>query len=150
MDTKIKTQDVCDIADYFLNRQEDDCQDVITHLKLQKLCYYAQGFYLAMNNCRLFANDIVAWQHGPVVVELYDKYKGYGSEALPLSPNFDLDKIPVDIQDLLDEVYAEYGQYSAWKLRNMTHCEPPWRNAIRRDGILSDKDMIDFFKTQIA
>jgi len=150
MDTKIKMQNVCDIADYFLNRQEDDCQDVITHLKLQKLCYYAQGFYLAMNNCRLFANDIVAWQHGPVVVELYDKYKGYGSEALPLSPNFDLDKIPVDIQDLLDEVYAEYGQYSAWKLRNMTHCEPPWRNAIRRDGILSDKDMIDFFKTQIA
>lgn len=150
MNTKVKMQRVCDIADYFLNRQEDDCQDVITHLKLQKLCYYAQGFYLAMNNCRLFVNDIVAWQHGPVVIELYDKYKEYGSAALPLSPDFDLDKIPADVQDFLDDVYSEYGQYSAWKLRNMTHCEPPWKNAVRRDGVLSDKDMIDFFKTQIA
>lgn len=141
---------IFDVADYFLNRQEDDCQDVITNLKLQKLCYYAQGFYLAMNGQRLFENDMEAWQHGPVVRELYNKYKKYGSSSLPLSDDFDLKNIPLDIQDFLDEIYSEYSQYSAWKLRDMIYFEPPWQNAFRKNEVLSDKDMIGFFKTQLA
>lgn len=141
---------VFDVADYFLNRQDDDCQDIITNLKLQKLCYYAQGFYLALNRHRLFNEDIEAWQHGPVIPVLYEKYKKFGSGALPISEDFNLRNIPDDVQDLLDEVYSEYGQYSAWKLRNMTHCEPPWQNAIKKNEVLSDQDMINFFKTQLA
>lgn len=28
----------------------------------------------------------------------------------------------------MDEVYKVYGQFSAWKLRNMTHEEASWKN----------------------
>ena len=41
-----------DIAKWFLNenrsRMNDEDSDYITHLKLQKLLYYAQGCYLAV------------------------------------------------------------------------------------------------------
>ncbi len=30
---------------------------------------------------------------------------------------------------LIHEVYEVYGQYSAWKLRDLTHSEKPWREA---------------------
>jgi uncharacterized phage-associated protein len=141
---------VFDVADYFLCLQECDVGDYISNLKLQKLCYYAQGFHLAGRGKRLFQNDIEAWQHGPVVPELYNKYKSYGSGELPVSEDFSTADFPEDIKDLLGEVYQQYGQYSAWRLRDMTHQESPWRNAKKRkDRLVSDHDMVEFFKPRL-
>ena len=46
----------------------------ITHLKLQKLIYYARGISLGMYGKPLFLEKIEAWQHGPVVREVYNFY----------------------------------------------------------------------------
>lgn len=144
-------EDVFNIANYFLSLQDEDCEDYISNLKLQKLCYYAQGIHLAMTNQRLFDRRIVAWQHGPVVEDLYRKYKDQGKSKIPVPENFLSDVISFENRELLDDVYAQYGQYSAWKLRNMTHCEAPWRKAKeRKDLVISDQDMIEFFRTQIC
>lgn len=35
------------VADFFLSIRYPDAGDLITNLKIQKLVYYAQGFYLA-------------------------------------------------------------------------------------------------------
>ena len=56
---------VFDVADYFIVRTWCDCEsglndDLMTHLKLQKLVYYAQGFSLAYNNEQLFDEIIEA------------------------------------------------------------------------------------------
>jgi uncharacterized phage-associated protein len=126
------SRNAIDVADYFLCLQDRYAEDYISNLKLQKLCYYAQGFYLAMNGERLFPDDIEAWQHGPVVPNLYDKYKKYGSSELPISNGFDPDCISEEMQDLLSEIYQTYGQYSAWRLRDMTHQEPPWINTRKK------------------
>jgi len=69
-----------DVANYFLKRQDPDAGDLMSNLKLQKLVYYAQGFHLAMENSPLFNEPIEAWEHGPVCVPLYHKYKSCGSE----------------------------------------------------------------------
>ncbi|MDM3846430.1 MAG: DUF4065 domain-containing protein [Aphanizomenon gracile PMC649.10] len=45
-------------------------------MKLQKLCYYAQGYALAEEK-ELFPEDFQAWQHGPVIYDLYYRYKEY-------------------------------------------------------------------------
>lgn len=50
----------------------------------------------------------------------------------------------------MDEFYQVYGQFSAWKLRNMTHDEPPWKAAINNGGVISQKSMQRFFKTQVV
>ena len=141
---------VFDVADYFLCLQDEDAEDRISNLKLQKLCYYAQGFNLAMNNERLFPEDIEAWQHGPAIPCLYNKYKEYGSGCLPISEDFSFNKVSQETSDLLNEVYCVYGQYSAWRLRDMTHAEPPWIEARNKQKIISDATMIRFFKERLV
>jgi uncharacterized phage-associated protein len=134
-----------DVAGYFLAQQDEESEDSISNLKLQKLCYYAQGFNLAMHGEPLFPQEIRAWKHGPVVPELYHKYKGLGL-CLAAPEGIDFSKFDADARELMDEVYTVYGQFSAWKLRNMTHAEPPWQKT-EQDEVIPHNVMADYFKT---
>lgn len=138
-----------DIAEYFLSLTDEDAGDLISNLKLQKLVYYAQGFHLAIYGEPIFNETIEAWEHGPVVPCLYHEYKGFGSGAIPHPTNVDFDKYNNEVKELLDEVYEAFGQFSAWKMRNMTHNEPPWENTYRayRLRIISQKSMKEYFET---
>lgn len=143
-----RTLTCLDVAEYFLSKSEVDAGDVITNLKLQKLVYYAQGFSLAINNRPLFNGQIRAWQHGPVCPELYHHYKAYGAMGIPVPENVDFSKFSSEDIELLDEVYDVYGQFSAWKLRNMTHEEDPWKNAMI-DDVITHESMKRFFKSRL-
>ncbi len=138
-----------DVADYFLSKTDEEAGDVISNLKLQKLVYYAQGFTLAVTGKPLFNEPIEAWQHGPVVPDLYHKYKDHGAYGIPAPTNVDFSKFSSEIKEILDEVYDVYGQFSAWKLRNMTHEEAPWKNTEKGD-VISLSSMSEYFKTQIC
>ena len=137
-----------DVADYFLAKTEEDAGDTISNLKLQKLVYYAQGFALAILGHALFEEKIEAWQHGPVVPELYQKYKSYGAGGIPMPEHVDYSKFSKDVQKLLDDVYYVYGQFSAWKLRNMTHEETPWKTTAN-NATIPLPVMQDYFKTLV-
>ncbi len=139
-----------EVANYFLDKLDIETEDCISNLKLQKLVYYAQGFVMALTGKKLFDEPIEAWEHGPVVRCLYDKYKQNGRAAITRTEDLEyheLQKFP-EIMEILDEVYQVYGQFSAWKLRNMTHDEIPWLETKRND-IITDCKMLAFFKTQI-
>jgi uncharacterized phage-associated protein len=56
-----------EVADYFITIVGESCGEDLTHLKLQKLVYYAQGFHLGLFDKPLFEEPIEAWAHGPVV-----------------------------------------------------------------------------------
>ncbi len=127
-----------DVARYFLSKVDEESGDGISNLKLQKLVYYAQGYYLALHGRPLFEERIEAWEHGPVVPELYRAYREHGSAPIPPPSGGELPReafSPVEEHDrtkaLLDEVYDVFGQFSAWKLRDMTHEEQPWKTAYR-------------------
>ena len=135
------------VAEYFLSLSDEDLGDMISNLKLQKLCYYAQGFSLALYNKPLFKEEIVAWNHGPVVPELYREYKEYGANGIPV-PNVDLTKYTKEEKELMNEVYTVYGQFSAWKLVNMTHSEAPWSN-VNINEVISVEGMKSFFDTLV-
>ncbi|WP_286915685.1 MULTISPECIES: Panacea domain-containing protein [Pseudomonas] len=141
-----------DVAKYFLAQSSEDAGDLISNLKLQKLVYYAQGFSLALNGRPLFNEQIEAWLHGPVVPELYHQYKACGSGHIPHPDAFDLDTFSVEERELLDEVYEFYGQYSAWRLRQLTHDETPWRESYREGSnqVISQDSMARFFETQVV
>lgn len=120
------------IAKWFLayNRQvmSDGDAEYISNLKLQKLLYYAQGVFYAMKeNVLLFNDPIIAWKHGPVVESTYHDYKVNGADGINFTEEFDFASIDDDTTRILEEVYDYFGQYSAWKLRNMTHQEDPWK-----------------------
>jgi uncharacterized phage-associated protein len=143
---------VYEVAKYFLTLGDEEAGDLLSNLKLQKLCYYAQGFHLALFEKPLFNDRIEAWTHGPVVPDLYHAYKQHGSGAIPMPQGFAIDAIDKDVRELLDEVYDVYGQYSAWKLRNMTHDEAPWVQAFARSpgAEISISSMRGFFKALVA
>lgn len=56
----------------------------ITHLKLQKLLYYAQGISLGMFDKPIFSENIEAWPHGPVVKEVYSVYNTFGRNNIDI------------------------------------------------------------------
>jgi uncharacterized phage-associated protein len=127
--------------------------DGISNLKLQKLLYYAQGAYYAITGKLLFADPIVAWTHGPVVESEYCKYSDNGSAAIDLSDDFGLSEADFDelsgldreTKSILEEVYDTFGQYSAWKLREMTREETPWQTT-PRNGVISNEKIKDCIK----
>lgn len=106
----------------------DEDPTCITNMQLQKLLYYVQGWSLAEFQRPAFKDRIEAWQHGPVVPEVYRQYKA--SEAFPLTP-VHIPPGDLDAHDrkLVDWVMSYYGQFSASRLRDMTHTERPWRVA---------------------
>ena len=48
--------------------------------------------------------------------------------GIPAPEYVDFSKFCAEDSALMDEVYEVYGQFSAWKLRNMTHEEASWKN----------------------
>lgn len=138
-----------DVANYFLTLNDEEVGELISNLKLQKLVYYAQGFHLAIADEPLFIDTIEAWAHGPVVPALYHEYKEYGAGVIPIPDDFDPETINSETRSLLDEVYNVFGQFSGWKLRNMTHDEPPWKEAYAGDKVISKKSMKKYFLTMV-
>ncbi|RLC13584.1 MAG: hypothetical protein DRI57_15945 [Deltaproteobacteria bacterium] len=138
-----------DVAKYFLSLTDENLGDLISNLKLQKLVYYAQGFHLAIHDTPLFNEDIEAWVYGPVIPELYYGYKKYGPGHIPSPKDMDFSVFDEEIRSLLDEVYTVFGQYSAWKLANMTHEEPTWRDTAEC-GIITHNSMREYFKTLLT
>ena len=137
-----------DIANYILVNSCPEEGDLISHLKLQKLLYYCQGFHLAIHNSPLFKETIEHWDHGPVVPDVYKDYKEYGSNALPVPHNFDYTLLSSQTKEIIDEVRIVYGQFSAWKLRDMTHQEPPWQNTNACEEI-THQQLKNYFSTQL-
>lgn len=138
------------IAKYFLYKSSISEDMGISNLKLQKLLYYAQGFYLALFNDSLFTDEIQAWQHGPVCSEVYHIYKTNGSNIIPFTENITFGDFLNDEQfKFLDEVYDEFAQFSAWKLRDMTHDEPTWINHESTASIIPRDEIKEYFLTRI-
>ena len=122
-----------DIARYFLAKQDAEAGDTISNLKLQKLCYYAQGLAMATRGEPMFEEPVEAWLHGPVVPSLYRDYRDHGAAAIPAVTDLDLEHFDPADRMILDDVHTYYGQFSGWRLRQMTHEEAPWREAYEED-----------------
>ena len=139
-----------EVANYFLALTNEDEGDLISNLKLQKLMYYAQGLHLAVHDSPIFPEPIEAWRHGPVVPDLYHANKMFGGGALSKPENMDFSVYDEETRNILNEVYAVFGQFSAWKLANMTHEEEPWREASDTGGEISHESLKAFFKAQMT
>jgi len=149
--TKIKTYAASDVANYLRSLTNEEEGDLLSNLKLQKLCYYVQGVSVAVRDVPLFEEQIEAWQHGPVVPELYHEYSDFGSGNIPSPKDFDPSIFSKADIGLINDVYDHYAQFSAWKLRNMTHAESPWINAYKNSTcrVITIEALRGFFSQEI-
>jgi len=138
------------IANWFLANIGRDAGDLITHLKLQKLVYYAQAWSLAARGKPLFDEDIQAWAHGPVVPSLFRAFRDYGMDPIPAPAS--VPRLDSETVELLGEVLEVYGEHSARKLEQLTHRERPWRDArgdlppeARSDAVITKAAMQSYY-----
>jgi len=141
------------VARYLLHlaaNAEEACP--VTHMQLQKLMYYVQGWSLATHGRPLFAGRIEAWEHGPVVRGRYPKFAAYGNRPIPRPEASEAGRLTEEKRGLIESVWARYGQYSAPRLRAMTHGEAPWRDARGRlaegeasRSVISEESMRRYF-----
>ena len=111
------------VADYFIN-QAHEVGDPISHLKLQKLVYYAQAWYLALYGEALVDERFEAWVHGPVSPTLYQRFKG--NSWSPIEADVGAPDLPPEVREHLAEIFEAYGGFSALDLERLTHAEEPW------------------------
>ena len=117
---------VHDVAAYVLKKQ-----GAMSTMKLQKLCYYSQGWHLAWDGEPLFGEAIEAWANGPVVYELFDTYRGRFSVVT--AERGSAEALSDSQRESVDTVLAAYGDLTGQQLSDKTHSERPWLEA--RDGL---------------
>ncbi|MFC4854882.1 Panacea domain-containing protein [Actinophytocola glycyrrhizae] len=139
------------IAKWFIAWAEEEEGADLSNLKLQKLLYYAQGHHLAATGTPLFGEEIQAWSHGPVVPAVYHEFKHYGSHDVTLEPDdpFVFDEVDEETAEFLSKVWNTYGGYAAWRLRNMTHDERPWKDHFsgHRSVVIPKSELQQYFKS---
>jgi uncharacterized phage-associated protein len=165
------------VANAFLDLQNADPDrgkySAIDQMKLYKLVYYAQAWWLAHTSAPLFEEDVHAWPWGPVVPELYGHFKSAGRDPIQqqrattikktgtgfLEYTFvEPEKPSQPILGFLKQVWDIHKSYSGVALSNATHADgEPW--TIVKDlhsGDLSSKPLIpidvikDVFKRKLS
>jgi uncharacterized phage-associated protein len=128
------------VANWFIDRNQEDRFD-LTHLKIQQLLYYAQGYYLVHFDKPLLEDNIEVWKYGPVIQSIYlslrfykdslqivDKIKGYnvenGQYIITIST---IDDNDIQTQEFLLDFWQLYGKYNDGTLVNETQqTGTPW------------------------
>ena len=154
------------IANAFLNKAAQQGAQ-ITPLQLQKLMYYACGYFLAAYDEPLIDRSIEAWDYGPVVPEIYREFRDVGGAPInrPASTfnPFSGESVPVPIPTddtrvmaVVDFVWSTYGRYTGLQLSQMTHAaDTPWDQTRKaRPGIKNadiDEDSLKkYFKPYVT
>lgn len=141
--------DVTKLIIYLANKYGD----LITNLRLQKLLYYTQVWHLVnFNKEPLFDDEIKAWNFGPVVEEVYRKFKNF--RHTPISLNVKKDEIEKIFDkkaiDFVEFIYGKYSRFSAYDLVNLTHNEKPWIDANKSNLKIIDRDKMYEYYSELC
>lgn len=127
----------------------------MTNKKLQKLCYYAKAWYLALNDTNIVNEPFQAWIHGAVQPALYQKYRHYGFSSIPKV--LATDDIPEEFLAFAHEIYQAYGHLTGDELETINHQEEPWIKARgsrkpweKCENVISEEDMKNFYRKMMS
>lgn len=121
-------------------------------LRMYKLLYYVQAIGLGVYGRRVFENDLEGWPIGPMVVEVFERYRGYGLGDLDVV--LDPKDLGDDVNGLVSDVSIVFGEYEAFELENLVRSEDPW--LVSREGlgvydrgnvVLSDELICDYVRS---
>jgi len=102
-------------------------QDIpVSPLKLQKLLYFIYKRVLQRTRTSLFEEHFEAWQYGPVLPSVYEKFKHYKFDKISdyyyengntfvVSANYE------EFHEALDFVWSKYSDVEPWELVELTH-----------------------------
>lgn len=113
------------VANAFIQKAQDGQIADLTPMKLQKLMFFAQSWYLKRHRQRLIDDNFVRWQYGPVIPSVYYEFASFGANNIeqPATNPFGIISPNLTATDdaFIDEVIETYGGFDGWKLSVMTH-----------------------------
>ncbi|MGM1052479.1 MAG: Panacea domain-containing protein [Pseudomonadota bacterium] len=151
------------VANAFIERAQKGEIRNLTPMKLQKLLFYVQSWYLRDHDGTPLMDDHFArWTYGPVIPSLYHDLKSYGarpitskiSTALRKDGDFKIVTPSMmdddeEAQQYIDLVIETYGELSGPRLSWLTH-EPgtAWSMGPTDGGFISRDDMAQHIHPQ--
>ncbi len=147
--------DVLNVARFVINYCNDMKYD-ISNLRLQKLLYFIQAYYIGVKNkSALFNEDFEAWDFGPVVPCVYHEYKSFGGNDIPKINKYfegmtiikyDEKMILKTDRNNISHVIDMFKNVSTSRLVSITHGQDPWINAYNSlDKTIYKKDIKKYF-----
>lgn len=128
----------------------------MTPMKIQKLVYYAQAWYLKIYNAPLIDEYFSRWHYGPVIPSLYHNLKIFENRPVTrklgnmIEQDGRIQYMSISIDDpqivaFLDHILRIYGCYSAIQLSEMSHQEgTAWKKGGGGNGTpITLKEMIE-------
>ena len=118
-----------DVARYLVTlAAAEEEEDYLTHMQVQKLLYYVQGWSLVHRSGPMFRDSLAAWAYGPVAETVYHELKEFSGSTIPSDRGSDAN-LSEGQKRFIGEVWDAYKPYSAVALKKMTHDEEPWKRA---------------------
>ena len=124
---------IISVVNWFLAQSSEETP--VTHLALQKLLYFTQGWSMVLSGKEMFDDDCQAWAHGAVYPKVYELFKRF--KYMPLPKIYQIavfDEKDLNILTMVKQYY--FDVYSAKALEEICHKEEPYRKAREgcRDG----------------
>jgi len=130
---------VCLIARHIIRKTP------VNNLKLQCILYYIQAQFLCEKGVPCFNAEIEAWDVGPVIPNIYYKYKPFGNgNIIP----FESDWFYVKEEDrkMVDEVIDLCDKFSTTRLLELISQQTPWQEArIKSNKIITEESIKEYF-----
>lgn len=138
-----------DIASYILSEKGR-----LSGYQLQKLLYYSQAWCLVTQDRPLFAEQVRAWEHSPVVYEVAHAHRGRRTVVAS-----DIDGNPqalsAEDQAIVEAALESYSQLSGDELEALSHSEEPWAKVYNGQtglalAVISQESMRDYYASLMS
>lgn len=114
-----------DVAAHVVNR----CIDLdmpVSNLKLQKMLYFLEINFLINFDKNLIDEDFEAWQYGPVLKEVYDKYSFFAASSIKVRQK-PQNNLPNEYKNSIINNIDHLAKIDAWSLVEYSHKpDTPW------------------------
>lgn len=120
----------------------------LNSLKLQKMLYFLNGWYLAITNENLIDQSFIKGKYGPVIPVLVEELKKYGSEPIDdyivewdsdnykFAPFFVNLELKPQFYSILEQVWKTYYPLTSLQLSSLASCDKsPWSVSVDNTAI---------------
>lgn len=120
MNTEYEVIDVCRHIIEYCNKKNYR----ISNLRLQKILYFSQKYFIRFCGRKLFHENIEAWAFGPVIPAAYSEYKHFGAGEII----WDDKKGDIKSKDamILNSIVDSLSKYTDTQLLYIVCKEEPW------------------------
>lgn len=142
-----------DVSEYILRKQP------MYNLKLQKLLYFTQAYFLIKKGEPCFSDKIYAWDSGPTVPSVYRYFRKYAFLSFPEDVyivenedgriekrRYNTERISENDKKLIDEVFKAFSDHSFLWMLDLIKGQDPYAKARKDESEIMLNDLKKYFE----